>query len=202
MKETKCYNDDNGLNNKFNDDDKVKETKCFRCGETGHWARQCTGSVGDKLIPADLAAEMDPGEFPTLEEAARMAGGGGGGGGEGEAAAREATEEEVIDMEAEEEAILVAAARQFEGGEDGSSLMEERGCRVPALMGGDGGGGDVIGPGEVREALTMFGHTDFREGQEEAVMRILSGQSTLVLLATGSGKSLIYQVSNNDDNNL
>jgi len=52
----------------------------------------------------------------------------------------------------------------------------------------------VVGPEEVREALTMFGHTDFREGQEEAVMRILAGQSTLVLLATGSGKSLIYQL--------
>ena len=44
------------------------------------------------------------------------------------------------EMEAEEEAILVAAARQFEGGMDASGVMEERGCRVPALMGGDGGG--------------------------------------------------------------
>ena len=34
--------------------------------------------------------------------------------------------------EMEEEAILVAAARQFEGGEDASGMMEERGCRVPA----------------------------------------------------------------------
>ena len=45
----------------------------------------------------------------------------------------------------------------------------------------------------------MFGHSDFREGHEDAVMRILSNQSTLVLLATGSGKILIYQVNNNDD---
>lgn len=40
----------------------------------------------------------------------------------------------------------------------------------------------------------MFGHTNFRSGQEKAVMRILSGQSTLVTLSTGSGKSLCYQL--------
>lgn len=40
----------------------------------------------------------------------------------------------------------------------------------------------------------MFGHTNFRAGQEKAVMRILSGQSSLVTLSTGSGKSLCYQL--------
>ena len=47
-----------------------------QCGENGHWARQCTGRVSDKLISSELAEEMDPCEFPTLEEAASMAGGG------------------------------------------------------------------------------------------------------------------------------
>lgn len=49
-------------------------------------------------------------------------------------------------------------------------------------------------PAEVFEALRMFGHEKFRPGQEKAVMRILSGQSTLVTLSTGSGKSLCYQL--------
>lgn len=40
----------------------------------------------------------------------------------------------------------------------------------------------------------MFGHAEFRNGQEKAIMRILSGQSTLVTLSTGSGKSLCYQL--------
>lgn len=40
----------------------------------------------------------------------------------------------------------------------------------------------------------MFGHTSFRKGQDKAVMRVLSGQSTLVTLSTGSGKSLCYQL--------
>lgn len=43
-------------------------------------------------------------------------------------------------------------------------------------------------------ALKMFGHTSFRKGQDRAVMRILSGQPTLVTLSTGSGKSLCYQL--------
>lgn len=49
-------------------------------------------------------------------------------------------------------------------------------------------------PQEVFDALNMFGHTQFRPGQEKAVMRILSGQSSLVTLSTGSGKSLCYQL--------
>ena len=49
-------------------------------------------------------------------------------------------------------------------------------------------------PPEVIEALRMFGHQEFRNGQELAVMRILSGLSTLVTLSTGSGKSLCYQL--------
>lgn len=51
-----------------------------------------------------------------------------------------------------------------------------------------------VTPDEVFEALKKFGHEKFRHGQEEAVMRILSGNSTLVTLSTGSGKSLCYQL--------
>lgn len=47
---------------------------------------------------------------------------------------------------------------------------------------------------EVHDALAMFGHLNFRKGQDKAIMRILSGLSTLVTLSTGSGKSLCYQL--------
>ncbi len=40
----------------------------------------------------------------------------------------------------------------------------------------------------------VFGHSSFRVGQEWAIHRILNGQSTLLVLATGSGKSLAYQL--------
>uniref|UniRef100_A0A8U8C576 DNA 3'-5' helicase n=1 Tax=Geospiza parvula TaxID=87175 RepID=A0A8U8C576_GEOPR len=49
-------------------------------------------------------------------------------------------------------------------------------------------------PEEVLEALRTLGFDSFRPGQAEAVMRVLSGISTLLLLPTGSGKSLCYQL--------
>ena len=41
----------------------------------------------------------------------------------------------------------------------------------------------------------IFRYESFREGQYKAIERILKGKDTLVLLPTGSGKSLIYQLS-------
>ena len=46
----------------------------------------------------------------------------------------------------------------------------------------------------IYSALKKFGYSGFRAGQEEGISRILKGESSLVLLATGSGKSLIYQL--------
>merc|ERR1719375_2546890 len=40
----------------------------------------------------------------------------------------------------------------------------------------------------------QFGHSSFRPGQEEAIASVLAGKSTLLLLSTGSGKSLCYQL--------
>ena len=39
-----------------------------------------------------------------------------------------------------------------------------------------------------------FGFSSFQPGQEEVVNRVLSGQDTLAILATGAGKSLTYQL--------
>ena len=44
---------------------------------------------------------------------------------------------------------------------------------------------------ELRE---KFGFVDFYPAQEEVVKRVLSGQDTLAILATGAGKSLCYQL--------
>ena len=49
---------------------------------------------------------------------------------------------------------------------------------------------------DLRVALReKFGFDSFQPGQEEVVLRVLSGQDTLAILATGAGKSLTYQLS-------
>ena len=66
-------------------------------------------------------------------------------------------------------------------------------------------------PGSTREAVSFsvtsprfeqaravlrerFGHAEFRPGQQRAVESVLEGKDTLVILPTGGGKSLCYQV--------
>jgi len=49
---------------------------------------------------------------------------------------------------------------------------------------------------EVRELLRVrFGHGDFRKGQWEPIDALLHGRDALVVMPTGSGKSLIYQLT-------
>src|SRR6185312_3798811 len=48
---------------------------------------------------------------------------------------------------------------------------------------------------ETTEALQKhFGFDDFREGQREVISTILSGKDAVVVMPTGSGKSLCYQL--------
>ena len=39
-----------------------------------------------------------------------------------------------------------------------------------------------------------FGHKDFQKGQWEPIDAVLDGQDALVVMPTGSGKSIIYQL--------
>ncbi len=49
--------------------------------------------------------------------------------------------------------------------------------------------------GEAQKILAeIFGYCDFRPGQEEAIEAALAGRDAIVLLPTGSGKSVCYQV--------
>ena len=45
-----------------------------------------------------------------------------------------------------------------------------------------------------RVLVDRFGHTDFQEGQWEPIRAVLDGHDALVVMPTGSGKSLIYQL--------
>lgn len=46
----------------------------------------------------------------------------------------------------------------------------------------------------MKDTLREFGYDSFRSGQQEAINRVLKGLSTLLVLSTGSGKSLCYQL--------
>ncbi|NXN57004.1 RECQ4 helicase, partial [Rynchops niger] len=153
---------------------------CFRCGGTGHWASTCRGREPAAGLPPENgpADEEEEAPLPTLEEVARRTN---------------------------------SVCRELaESGGDGSERISEPttspDVRRPAYeppappapveplyaLGPEGKVQDT--PQEVFNALKALGYNSFRPGQEVAIMRILSGLSTLVVLSTGMGKSLCYQL--------
>ncbi|XP_049857705.1 ATP-dependent DNA helicase Q4 [Schistocerca gregaria] len=160
---------------------------CFKCGDVGHFARNCNNSKGDKLLPLDDIDADDDSPFPTIDEAAAMA------------------EKPEYSNRRRTDIYNFTEDGQISDGNPAGNLppavVEElslfnnvNSCTVPPLYDLKEDGTVVDTPKEVYEALKLFGHDSFRHGQEEAIMRILSGKSTLLMLATGSGKSLCYQL--------
>src|SRR5512146_1939900 len=45
-----------------------------------------------------------------------------------------------------------------------------------------------------RVLVDRFGHAEFQEGQWEPILAVLEGRDALVVMPTGSGKSLVYQL--------
>jgi len=180
---------------------------CFKCGESGHFSKNCSKS--NTLLPLEEIDELS--SFPTLEEAEKMAN-------ENAIIAHSHR----IDRLPEKPSYSIAKtssdeaediARLFDNNFTDCSEKNEAsilGHKIPQellsrllppqmdvvepLYLTNEDGSLIKTPTEVFETLRMFGHENFRAGQEKAVMRILSGQSTLVTLSTGSGKSLCYQL--------
>lgn len=48
---------------------------------------------------------------------------------------------------------------------------------------------------QLKEVLVKFDHEDFREGQREPIEAVLQGEDAVVVMPTGAGKSLCYQVT-------
>ncbi|XP_062424557.1 ATP-dependent DNA helicase Q4 [Rhea pennata] len=158
---------------------------CFRCGGTGHWASACKGrgpAAADPPPEETSHAAEEEAPLPTLEEVARM------------------TNTAYRELSAESRSS--SQEGQEEVSEEAPYLDVQRPAYEPPAppapmeplygLGPDGKVRET--PEEVFQALSELGYSSFRPGQEVAVMRILSGLSTLVVLSTGMGKSLCYQL--------
>nr|XP_025044463.1 ATP-dependent DNA helicase Q4 [Pelodiscus sinensis] len=155
---------------------------CFRCGGTGHWASECKGKgpapAVDSWLEETSEAVEEETPLPTLEEVARMTN----------------TAYSKISVE--------SRSRPERAGEEEFDLHVQRPVYEPPAppppmeplyaLGQDGKVRET--PAEVFQTLAELGYSAFRPGQELAVMRVLSGLSTLVVLSTGMGKSLCYQL--------
>ncbi|XP_026155318.1 ATP-dependent DNA helicase Q4 isoform X2 [Mastacembelus armatus] len=161
---------------------------CYRCGGTGHWAINCKGLAPPPPVSEDQSAEEEPFELPTLEEVARATG-----------TLRpellvsspsvkeeQSHQENEADRKDKDEVLLNVIRPDYERPAPPPPME-------PLYPVTDDGKVQAT-PTEVYEALRDLGYQSFRPGQEEAIMRILSGLSTLVVLSTGMGKSLCYQL--------
>ncbi|XP_053916305.1 ATP-dependent DNA helicase Q4 isoform X2 [Cuculus canorus] len=159
---------------------------CFRCGGTGHWASSCRsrGMTASQLPEENghsKEEEEEEAPLPTLEEVARRT--------------------NTVCPELSE-----SRSSEREGSEEAPEALPYLDVWRPAyeppappppmepLYNLEPDGKVQETPEEVFAALKTLGYSSFRPGQEVAIMRILSGLSTLVVLSTGMGKSLCYQL--------
>ncbi|XP_062266608.1 ATP-dependent DNA helicase Q4 [Platichthys flesus] len=161
---------------------------CYKCNGTGHWAMDCKGPAAPPPIPVDDVVAEEPFELPTLEEVARATGTlqPQSLGSSPSVKEDQPHQDSEADPKHKEDVLLEVIRPDYERPvapppmEPLYPLTEDG--KVQAT------------PADVHAALKELGYDSFRPGQEEAIMRILSGLSTLVVLSTGMGKSLCYQL--------
>ncbi|KAF7394636.1 hypothetical protein HZH66_007810 [Vespula vulgaris] len=192
---------------------------CFKCGQTGHFARYCKTLKTSNLLPLIEIDELA--EYPSLEEAEKMASQSALVAHNKQI--NKLPEKPLYVTQKEELQFIYNEDEYILDDDDIADIMEEieqkkeeetkeiSGMhKIPeellaklvlpeikvltALYPTKEDQSLIDTPKEVFEVLKMFGHDNFRPGQEKAIMRILSGQSTLLTLSTGCGKSLCYQL--------
>ena len=91
----------------------------------------------------------------------------------------------------------LSQAREAWGALDAAQRAELSGPAGALRAAVDAIEGDPLGaspPPEPEELLARFGLNEFRPGQREAVAAALTGRDSLVVMPTGAGKSLCYQL--------
>uniref|UniRef100_A0A3P8S7E1 DNA 3'-5' helicase n=1 Tax=Amphiprion percula TaxID=161767 RepID=A0A3P8S7E1_AMPPE len=130
---------------------------CYKCGGTGHWAVDCKGRAPPPPVLDDKPAEVEPFELPTLEDVARATG-------------TEEQQEKTADGNRSDEVLLNVIRPDYERSAPPPP--------VEPLYHPTEDGKIQETPDEVYSALRELGYQSFRPGQEEAIMRILSGKET------------------------
>lgn len=144
---------------------------CFKCGAYGHMARYCTAHKGDTLLPLQ---NCDDSNIPTLDDM------------------QDIVSKETNNISLSEQ-LSMSAYTPSQIPDSFMKLLAETPCQSTEVL-------PIYSscqketPTVLYEALQKFGHDSFRPGQEQAIMRILCGMSSLLILSTGGGKSLCYQL--------
>uniref|UniRef100_A0A1I8ILA0 DNA 3'-5' helicase n=1 Tax=Macrostomum lignano TaxID=282301 RepID=A0A1I8ILA0_9PLAT len=155
--------------------------RCFACGEEGHWADKCPRPRAGRREATDGAPA--PVGAPAEDD------------GIGE----EEFSDSLVATPAAAPSVDLAA---LEAARPPDFPGDLRTVQRPHSAAGEGGGppphieplADEVPTSEVRALLRRFGHADFRPGQADAIGRVLAGRSALVVMTTGAGKSLCYQL--------
>ncbi|XP_066480220.1 ATP-dependent DNA helicase Q4 isoform X2 [Tiliqua scincoides] len=155
---------------------------CFKCGGLGHWASQCKGRAPDLQLEENSCVVEEEVPLLTLQEVAEMT---------------NTAYTKILAHSENSQGIPKPFAQKEEIHFHVQRAVDELPLPPAPVeplykLGQDGKVIDT--PSEVFQALTELGYKSFRPGQEVAVMRILSGLSSLVILSTGMGKSLCYQL--------
>ena len=90
----------------------------------------------------------------------------------------------VMDIDSKDDDWILEAAKQFDCKDADTEAVQDKYKVEPLDQ-------EEV---NIEATLAKFGYSSFRTGQEEAIRRIVAGRSCLALLATGTGKSLIYQL--------
>ncbi|XP_025121432.3 ATP-dependent DNA helicase Q4 isoform X2 [Bubalus bubalis] len=151
------------------------QDSCFQRGQLSQWASRCPQPEPLLAPQKDVKVADGAQTQPTSQEATLRTG----------AACCQGSGEEDAEPGAPE--LLVPTGQSV-------SRMPCPPLSVPPLYPPGPSGQVADTPAEVFQALEQLGHHAFYPGQERVVMRVLSGMSTLLVLPTGAGKSLCYQL--------